>query len=205
MPNSLSTIPIALLILLAVASACSSARETNPDRTATEQLLISTAAERSARRLDLDVPQGTRVFVSADYLEGTDSKYALGAVRDRLLRQGMALVPKREDAEAVVEVRAGALSIDESDTLVGIRSFDIPIPLAGPLTLPEIALFKRVQRQGVARLAATSYGTADGRLIDSADPQFGYAHKKKWVVLLFLSWWTSDLPDEDDDDLLDRF
>lgn len=145
------------------------------------------------------------MFVNADYFEGTDSKYAIGAIRDHLLKQGVALVEKREHADAVVALRAGALSIDESDTLVGLRSFDVPIPLAGALTLPEIALFKRSERKGVARFAATSYGTADGRLIASAAPQSGYAHQKEWTVLLFVSWWTSDLPDDDDGDLLDRY
>jgi len=197
--------PILLAVVAIALGACSTQKETSPPRTATEQLLLSTAADRAVERMVLAIPIGKKVFVSADYFEGVDSKYALGAFRDRLLKQGLALVQKREDAEAVVERRAGALSLDESETLVGLRSFDVPIPLAGPLTLPEIALFKRTERKGVARFAATSYSTADGRLIVSADPQSGYSHKKEWVALLFLSWWTSDLPDDDDGDLLDRY
>ena len=110
-----------------------------------------------------------------------------------------ALVAERGQAEAVVEVRAGALSIDESETLFGIPSYEVPIPLAsGLLKLPEVALYKRKVRKGVAKIAATSYGTADGRLIDSAE-QIGYSHKKEYRVLLFFSWRTSDLPKEEGD------
>lgn len=201
--NRIALLP-AVLALLALA-ACSTQKETSPPRTATEQLLLSTAADRAVAEMTVGIPRGKKVFVSSNYFDGVDSKYAIGAIRDRLLREGLALVSERSEADAIVELRAGALSIDESETLVGIRSFDVPIPLAGPLTLPEIAFFKRTERKGVARFAATSYGTADGLLIHSAPPRSGYSHKKEWVVLLFLSWWTDDLPDDDTNDFLDRF
>jgi hypothetical protein len=198
-------IPILLVATALLLVACSTEKETSPPRTATEQLLLSTAADRAVEQMALQIPSGKKVFVSTAYFEGVDSKYAVSAIRDRLLKQGVALTDERKEADAVVELRAGALSIDESETLVGIRSFDVPIPLAGPLTLPEIALFKRTERKGVARFAATSYGAKDGLLVASSDPKSGYSHKKEWVVLLFVSWWTDDLPDDDKSDLLDRY
>lgn len=199
-------LPLAALALAAalLLAACTTEKESSPARTATEQLLISAAADRAAANLDLKIPESTKVFVDSTNFEGIDSKYALGAIRTSLLRRGAALVSTRQQAEAVVEVRSGALSIDEDETLVGIRSFDIPIPLTGTLTTPEIALFKLTKRQGVAKFAATGYGAADGRLIDSTPPRFGYAANKDWLVLLFFSWRTSDLPSEEDMDLLDR-
>jgi len=197
----------ALLVLFVALAlgACSTERETSPARTATEQLLISSAADRAAEKLALAIPADKKVFVDAGYFEGTDSKYALAAIRDSLLKKGVALVDKKEAADAVVEPRAGALSIDESETLVGLRSFEVPIPLAGPLKLPEIALFKRAERKGVARFAATSYDTKNGHLIASSDPKSGFSHKKEWTVLLFITWFTDDLPHEDKGDLLDQF
>lgn len=187
---------LSLLSVLALGG-CTTMRESQPQRTAREQLLISTAADRAAERLNLEIPAGTRLFVDATYMEGTDSKYALGAVRDRLLRNGARLVEKREQADAVVEVRAGALSIDEQQMLVGIPSWDVPVPLAGgAFKVPEVAFYKEKERVGVAKLAATSYAVADGKLIDSTGPQFGYAHETEKTVLLFLSWRTTDLPEE---------
>jgi len=208
MSNDESQMPRTATLLLFAAlalGACSTERETTPARTATEQLLVSSAADRAAARLALEIPEGRKVFVDSSFFEGTDSKYAVAAIRDSLLKQGVALVEKREAADAVVELRAGALSIDESETLVGLRSFDVPIPLAGAFTLPEIALFKRTERKGVARFAATGYDAKDGRMIDSSDPKSGFSHKKEWTVLLFITWWTDDLPDEDKDDWLARF
>lgn len=186
----------ALLSCLLWAAGCTTVHESAPRRTATEQLLVSTAADRAVERLDLNLPDGTKVFVDDKGFRGQDSWYAVAAVRDRLLRSGVHLVNERGAAEAVVELRGGALSIDERETLVGIPAFDVPIPLAGALGFPEIALFKEKERKGVAKIAATSYGAADGGLIDSTGPQFGYSHEEEWLVLLF-SWRDSDVPREE--------
>jgi hypothetical protein len=196
-----------LAVALALAlGACSTERESSPPRTATEQLLISTAADRAMDGLDLSIAPGTKVFLNAENFEGTDSKYAIAAIRDHLLRKGAAIVADRAKAEAVVEIRAGALSIDESETLFGIPSYDVPIPLAsGTLKLPEVALYKRKIRQGVAKIAATSYGTADGRLIDSAEPELGYSYTNESRVLIFFSWQSTDLPEKESDGLLDEW
>lgn len=189
--------PLLLPLLAGLALAgCTTLRETQPQRTAREQLLISTAADRAAERLNLKIPAGAKVFVDAQYVEGTDSKYAVAALRDRLLRGGAHLMEKRAQAEAVVELRIGALSIDDEQFLVGIPSWDVPIPLTGELKLPELSLYKEEERRGVAKLAAISYAVADGRLIDTSGPQFGFARENEKTVLLFLSWRSNDLPAE---------
>ncbi|HUC62451.1 MAG TPA: DUF6655 family protein [Alphaproteobacteria bacterium] len=175
-------------------SSCTTPRVSNPPRTATEELLISRAADHAADRLELGLPPGTKVFLDTSYFEGTDAKYAIGDIRDRLLKQGADLVPDRKDAEAVVEARAGALSIDDTTTLYGIPSFNIPIPLSGTgLTFPEIALFKKDQRRGVAKFALTGYGAKNGAFESAAGPVYGYSYRTHYVVLLFVSWTKSDL------------
>jgi hypothetical protein len=194
----------ALIAAMLALGACTSTRETSPERSATEQLLISTAVDRAVERMDLEIPQGTKVFLEAGQLEGSDGKYATGAMKDRLLRDGANLVGSRGNADAVVELRAGALSVDDKQTLVGIGSFDVPVPLAGEAAkIPEIALYKQKQRVGVAKIAAIGYSTADGKLIDSTGPQFGYSHEDERVLLFFFTWRSSDLPKEETDSLLD--
>ncbi|HJT15409.1 MAG TPA: DUF6655 family protein [Dongiaceae bacterium] len=195
---------IALVPAVLALGACTSTRETSPQRSATEQLLISTAVDRAVEGMDLEIPQGTKVFLDAGQLEGSDGKYASGAMKDRLLRDGANLVGDRGKADAVVEIRAGALSIDDRQTLVGIGSFDVPVPLAGEAAkIPEIALYKQKERVGIAKIAAIGYRTADGKLIDSTGPQFGYSHEDEQVLLFFFTWRSSDLPKEKTDSLLD--
>jgi hypothetical protein len=181
-------------------AACSSVKESNPPRTATEQLMLSTAADRAAdrvaERVAADV-KGSKIFVDAANFEGLDGKYAIAAIRDRLLRLGGNLAKDRDSADMVVEIRAGALSMDDQQTLVGIPRFDIPVPLAGPVSFPEIALFKKRQRTGIAKFGATGYGAQDGHYVASTDAQYGLSRETQWVVLLFISWSTNDyMPEE---------
>jgi hypothetical protein len=189
---------MALILAMLALGACTTVRESSPQRTATEQLLISTAVDRAIAQVNLKIPPGTKVFVDSEQLDGTDGKYAAGEMKDRLLRNGANLVNDKGKADAVVEVRAGALSIDDKQTLVGIDTFDAPIPFAGQAAkIPQIALYKDRVRQGVAKIAAFGYSTSDGKLIDLANPQFGYSHQYERTVLFFFTWRSSDLPEEE--------
>ena len=79
---------LAILFTCTFLSACSTATESNPPRTATEQLLISSAAERAADKLSFGIPKGTKVFVDSGNFEGYDGKNAISAIRTSLLKQG---------------------------------------------------------------------------------------------------------------------
>jgi hypothetical protein len=188
----------ALMMLAALClGGCASERDTQPARTANEQLLISTAADHAADQLNLQIPTGTKVFVDAGNFEGFDSKYAIGTLRDRLAKGGARLVADRANAETVVELRSGALSVNQNGLLVGLPSVPIPIPLAGTVTTPEIAIFKRSEEQGIAKFAAAALDAKEGTLRGSAGPAYGFSHQTQWVVLLFISWKRSDLIPED--------
>lgn len=188
------------LCLAGLVLACTASRETRPERTATEQLLISKAADDAADRLELDLPPGALVYLDPGNLEGSDGLYALGAVRDRILRDGARIAPDKEAAEIVVLVRAGALSIDENEMLIGIPEFDIPVPLAGVFTFPGLSLFKENRRVGVAKFAASAIDTTDGRLVTASDPRMGYSQSLRWFALLILSGRSDDLIPEDQPD-----
>jgi hypothetical protein len=193
---SLARLFTAVLAVGLLAGGCSTERRSAPARTATEQLLISAAADRAAQNLTIAIPPGTAIFVDATWFEGTDSKYAIAAIRDRLGRRGARLVAKRAKADMIVEIRSGALSIDENALIVGIPQMDVPIPLAGSLGLPEIALFKRDRRQGVAKFAAAGYDAKTGKLVSSSASDFGFSQRTEYAALFILSWSTSDVMPE---------
>jgi hypothetical protein len=179
-------------------AACSTRRESSPQRTATEQLLISAAADRAADRLNIDLPERSKVFVDSSNVEGLDSKYAVAAMRAGLLRRGAALVADRAAADVVVEIRSGALSVDESKFLLGIPEFEIPLPVSDSIKFPEIALFKKSERKGVAKFAGIGYDAKEGHLLGASEPQFGFSHETRYVALLFFSWERKDfIPDDE--------
>ncbi|MBL28667.1 MAG: hypothetical protein CMM50_14065 [Rhodospirillaceae bacterium] len=189
----------AILVLLSV-SGCVELRESQPDRTATEQLLFSTAADRVCEALSLRIPPDSRVYVDSRFVEGTDSKYLVATLRDRILRNGGNLVGSREEADLVFEPRVGAMSVDRETTLVGLPSFPVPIPLIGNVEFPELALFKRDRQQGVIKLALTSYDATTGALHQSIDPVYGFSQRTDWLVLVILGWQDNDLMPEPTDD-----
>lgn len=194
---------ICLLMLALALGACTSARETQPQRTATEQLLLSSAVDHALDRLDLRIPPGTRLWVDDGYFDAFDQGYAIGAIRDALLRRGGRLVRSRDQADAVVEIRAGALSVDEAETLVGIPSIAVPVPLTGIVDTPELALLKHAEQRGLVKIGMTIYDAGNGALLpwSPRTPLIGQSHSTRWVVLFLVSWTDQDIlpevtPDE---------
>lgn len=182
-------------LLIAVLAGCATMRETQPPRTATEQLLISTAAARAAAQLQPTLPAGSKVFLDTQFYDTdqvVEPKYTIAAVREQLLRLGAHLVADRKDADVVVELRSGAQSIDSSEFLVGIPTFSFPIPFVGAFTFPEIPFFKIARRTGISKLALVAYGTPNGEPIAATGHHFGQSHLNKYNLLIF-SWTRQDI------------
>src|SRR6218665_1946730 len=153
-----------VLLPLAVLGGCTTSRSTAPLRTASEQLLISAAADRAAAQLSLGIPEGTRVFIDTRFFQGYDDGYAVAAIRTQMLKSGMLVMDDRKAAEAVVMVSSGALSTDQKSLLVGIPQLTVPyIPAGNSVTVPEIALFKQAEEKGVAKFVATGYDAKTGK------------------------------------------
>ncbi len=181
--------------LLALAlGACTSVHTTPPARTASEQLLVSTAADRAADKIAEAIPPNEVVYLDASSLDGSDGRYAADAVQDRLLRRHIRVVTKPGDADVVLVLRAGALSTDEDTTLVGVPQFAEPFfPVGNFITLPEIDIFKETRARGVAQFAVTGYDRRSHQLVVSVDPQYGFSHKTQWVIMLLFTWSRNDL------------
>lgn len=189
---------IAMLVALALLlAACTTERQTEPQRTATEEMLISSAADRAVGELKLDV-RGKTVFVDASNYKGLDAEYTVAAVRAQMLRNGARLAADRKTADLVIEMRNGGQSIDQKEFLIGMPSFDVPIPLAGSFTFPKIALYDRAEDIGVSKLTVADYGGSNGAVIGSSGPVYGFAHDRRYKILIFIGWNDQDFhPDED--------
>jgi hypothetical protein len=191
-------LPLGAMSLLL--TGCVTQNQSTTARTATEELLISSSADRAAEKLAQAIPPASNVFIDTTNFDALDGKYAIGAIRDAIVRHGDRLLDDKKVADAVIELRSGASAINQDETLVGIPSFSVPIPLAGSLALPKIALYDKATQQGVAKFGATAINPKTGQLLASAGPQFGYAHQTKYTALLFFSWHKDDfIPDNQKD------
>jgi Family of unknown function (DUF6655) len=197
-----------VMVVALLATGCTIARQTEPQRTATEEMLISTAADRAASQINLTALRGEKVFVDASHYKGLDPEYTVAAVHEALLKSGAILVGDRKSADAVAEMRNGSQSIDKREFLIGIASFGLPIPLAGtpyqtPQTtqtgatggafqVPEFALYAKAQNLGVSKLAVTAYNPRSGAYEASSGPVYGFSHDRHFTVLLFIGGKTND-------------
>lgn len=190
-----------LLAAALLLAGCTTNRVTEPGQTATQQLLVSSAVDHAIGNLKPPIPSGSKVFIDSQYFDSDGSivlpRYTIAAVRDLVLRAGGALVSDRVAADYVVELRNGAQSIDHRTMLVGVPSIPVPIPLAGTVQTPEVALFKQDKQRGISKIALTVYGAKSGALAGSTGPVYGDSEDTHWTVLLILAWDTQDIMPED--------
>jgi len=178
-----------------LAAGCTTEKNTTPARAATEQLLLSTAADRATRAAGLEIFAGRKVFLDAQYFDSYDSKYALGTIRDALSRAGALLMDSASNSEVIVEARSGALSIDTSDTLFGIPSFGIPLPLTGTIQTPEVAFYKSGKQISTAKFALLAIARDSRAHIYSSGPLDGKSSDNHYR-LFFVSWKHTDVPEK---------
>jgi hypothetical protein len=163
MPTRLRWIVVLSVVLLG----CGTTRWSDTPRTATEQLLLSNAMDRAVSRLDFRALAGRKVFLDTKYLQGiTDAAYLTSSLRQQMLANGCIVKDERDQADYIVEARAGAVGTDRNDLLYGIPQTKLPVvaPVPGvPSQIPEIALAKRTNQRGVAKIALFAYNRTTGR------------------------------------------
>jgi len=180
-------VTVAGMLLTTALAGCGTTRWTDTGRTATEQLLISDAVDRSVSQIDFSSLRGRTVFFDATYLKGvTDEQYVVSTLRQHLFASGCIIKEKQEDATYVVEARSGAVGTDRADVLYGVPATTIPqlVAMPGvPTTIPEIALGRKTEQHGVAKLAVFVYNRETGRAVWQSGTSNVVSHAKDiWVL-----------------------
>lgn len=175
--------------VLVVLGACASVTETNPARTATDMLLVNRAADRAVEGLTLPIPQGARVFVDETYFQAENARYALSAIRGALSEAGYAIVRERGEADAIFEVRAGALSLDQLRRVFGIPDMRVPInDSLNVVSLPELSIYSNRDRMGVAEFSGFIYDARTGMPLGAITPMIGQYKIRSHKALMMISW-----------------
>jgi len=191
-----------------VLSGCTSTiRVTDPSRTASEQFLLSQAASLAVSQLTVNNLQGRRVFVDDQYFAASESKFVLGELRYRLLTGGVQLMPEREAAQIILEVRSGGVGIDRSDYLLGLPSLVLSATDDGdsssastPIATPELALLKNINQVGVASVAFIAYWADSGEVVATSGPFIGRTMRDDWWIFGFGPRTVGNIPTTDPTD-----
>ncbi len=157
---------VGILVTL-TAAGCGTTRMTDTQRAASEMLLVSQAVDHAIAQLDFTALQNKTVFLDTQYLDGTvDKGYLISSLRQQLLASGALIQEDRTKATYVVEPRSGALGTDKHSLLFGTPAVTLPSITAVPITsIPEIALAKKTDQKGVAKIAVFAYNRQTGRAL----------------------------------------
>jgi hypothetical protein len=158
---------------------------TDSTRAATEMLLVSQAADNAVAQIDFSPLSGKTVFLDASGLEKEllDKGYLVSLVKQQLVGAGALLQDEKPRAEYIVDLRAGGLGTDRHSVLVGTPAVQLPSVVPGlPTNIPEIALMKKNDQRGVAKIAVFAYNRISGRAIwQSGDAEATSTVKDTWV------------------------
>ena len=168
-PRAAALRAVAIVMLPLLLAGCGTTRSSDTARTATEQMLMSSAIDKAVNEINLQPLSGKEVFLDADRLTGfVDMNYVVGTLRQALIANGVLLRPDRASAKYIVEARAGVLGTNSSSVMIGVPA--TPLPSLGtvpgmPSAIPEIPFAKTTRQAGIAKIALFAYNAQSGKPI----------------------------------------
>ena len=173
-----------LLSFIFVTGCVGGIRDTTTARTATEILLVSTAAERAIGNYSVDKNlKGKKVTLDDSRYDAVDKPYVVSALREHLSASGAIVVA--DGSDYTIELRNGTLGIFDSDFTIGIPG--LPVALGGigaelpPVITPPISIFKRDSSQGWCKMQLWVYKTDDNTFVSKSGDLWGSSYYNQWI------------------------
>ena len=176
-----------------MSTGCHTSKLTEPPRTVAEMVMLSHAADQAIAQLDLDPLQGKKVFLDASYFESVDGKYVIGALREAIAIHGGILVDQLDASQWVMELRNRGLGMDTRSALFGLPAMEIPVPFAGRVASPELALYKANLADSIASFAVVVYDRQEGLMLATATKGEGMSKFNQYQLLGFIKWRSTDV------------
>ena len=171
-----------LLSVFTVVGGCASMKQSDTARTGVEQLLVSSAIDRSLDKVDLRPIAGAKVYIEEKYLDCVDKSYLVVALHQRLLNHDCTLVDKAADAQVVLEVGSGGIGTDRQELFVGIPKMTAPIPMM-PVAIPEVTFLNRNKANGTAKIVLVAYDVTTKQPVINTGSKLARSDHKSWNFL----------------------
>jgi len=192
--------PLGAVALFLLLSGCATIRVTDPYQTADQQFLMSTAIQQAVARLSTDMLRDRTVYVDTQYLNFAlppsqyittpqpapfEQSFLVAELRAKLLKSGVRLMPNKDQAQVVLEVRSGGISVDHEEYLLGIPSVFLPgeTGTAVSITTPELAILKSTKQYGYASVAIVAYLNKTGEVLALSGPYVGKTFREDYWIL----------------------
>jgi hypothetical protein len=166
--------------LMVTAAGCGTVKTTGTARTGTEQLLLTNAWDTALQKVDFRPLTGVPVFLDTSNITVVDQGWVVSSMKQAMLTQGVLLRPKAELAQWIVEARVGVYGTDSQNWLFGIPQTTVPQTITGMPsgTIPEIALAKKTDQQGMTKLALFAYDRGSGQIVWTSGTMFSMSTAK---------------------------
>ena len=182
------------LLAASLSIGCTTAQTSNTARTSTELMLLSNAVDQSLDKMDFSPFRGYSVHLNDKYVDCVDKNYVVAATRHRILNAGARLVDKPEDADVVLELRAGAVGTASASSYLGVPEIVLP----GMVTLPEVRIVERKAQQGIAKLGLVAYDPKTNQIIGAGGSSLARSDDSNWYVVGVGPWQNGSVRDEID-------
>ncbi|MFN3188940.1 MAG: DUF6655 family protein [Aureliella sp.] len=161
-------------------SGCAVTSKSNTSRTASEQVLLSSAIDRALSNVHFHQVASKSVFVDDKYLDSVDKGYLVGSVRHKVLAAGGRIAADAATADLVLELRSGGVGTDMEQSFVGIPAIGVP---GLPIELPEIKLISKDNQRGTAKIGIVAYDPKSGEAVGLGGESTALADNENMYVL----------------------
>ena len=170
-----------------VVSGCADPQITRTGRNAIEQLLLSTAVDRTVSKLDFRMLSGEKVKIDYTNLAPqVDKNYVQATLESHISHAGAVIALKPEEAKYVLRPFSATLATEDNKIMLGTPELPIPIPQVSlSIVIPEIPIFKRIRRIGVCKLAVEILDAKTNKQIAMVGPAISSSVNTNWIVLFF--------------------
>lgn len=158
---------------------CATTKSSDTARTASEQLLISAAIDKSLSNVRFNDFAGYKVFIDEKYLDSVDKGYLVGTLRHKVLNGGGSLVAAADAADLVLEPRSGGVGTDSQESFIGIPAIGIP---GLPIELPEIKVASKQTQMGTAKIGLVCYDPKTGQSLGTGGDTTALTHNSDTYI-----------------------
>jgi hypothetical protein len=188
-------VPLFLILCSTVLSACSMNRMTTTSRTAIEQALLARSAQAALAKFRKPNLAGKSFCLERQDSESVEEQQMLTTMMAFFLREGLALEPNPEQADLIIQPWRSYGAIDDNDMLIGLPSLAVPLPMAGTITTPELALLKINTQRASHEIGYIAYHHDTGKLAFEQPPVWGQKLHRRWTILVLIKFRTTQLGD----------
>lgn len=174
-------------------SGCADPRITNTGRNAIEQFLLTNAVDRSVSKMDFRMLAGEKIRIDYSNLTPqTEKNYVQAILEARVAAAGAIIALKAEEAKYVLRPVCAALATEDNKIMFGTPQLPVPIPdMSLSLVIPELPLFKRINRYGHCKLAIEVLEAKTNKQARVIGPAVSSSIYTNWVIC-FIPFVTRD-------------